>query len=42
MVTMPTTLTIRILAREGTVVFFETLSTQARLAIRDATVILRP
>jgi acyl dehydratase len=42
MVTMPSTLTVRTLAREGPVVFFETLSGQARLAIRDGIVILRP
>ncbi len=42
MVTMPSTLTVRILAREAPVIFFETLTTEGRLAIRDATVTLRP
>jgi acyl dehydratase len=41
MVTMPSTLTVRILAREGAVVFFEVLSGQGRLAIRDGMVTLR-
>jgi acyl dehydratase len=41
MVTMPSTLTVRILARAGTAVFFETLSNEGRLAIRDGVVILR-
>ncbi len=41
MVTMPSTLTVRILAREGAVVFFETLSGEGRLAIRDGIVVLR-
>jgi acyl dehydratase len=44
-VTMPSTLTVRVLARDDranqTVVFFETLSGEGRLAIRDGTVILR-
>jgi hypothetical protein len=38
---MPSTLTVRILAREGPVVFFETLSGEGRLAIRDGMVVLR-
>jgi acyl dehydratase len=41
MVTMPSTLTVRVLAREGAVVFFETLSGEGRLAIRDGMVVLR-
>jgi acyl dehydratase len=41
MVTMPSTLTVRILAREATVIFFETLSGEGRLAIRDGMIILR-
>ena len=41
MVTMPSTLTVRTLAREGAVVFFETLSGEGRLAIRDGMVLLR-
>lgn len=41
MVTMPSTLTVRVLAREGAVVFFETLSGEGRLAIRDGIVVLR-
>ena len=41
MVTMPSTLTVRVLAREGAVVFFEVLSGQGRLAIRDGMVTLR-
>jgi acyl dehydratase len=40
-VTMPSTLTVRILDREGAVVFFETLSSEGRLAIRDGMVVLR-
>ncbi len=42
MVTMPSTLTVRVLAREAAVVFFETLSGEGRLAIRDGIVVLRP
>lgn len=42
MVMMPSTLTVRILAREGAVNFFETLSGEGRLAIRDGMIILRP
>jgi acyl dehydratase len=46
MVTMPSTLTIRVLAREDSadsaVIFFETLSGEGRLAIRDGIVMLRP
>jgi acyl dehydratase len=41
MVMMPSTLTVRILAREGAVVFFEVLSGQGRLAIRDGMVVMR-
>jgi acyl dehydratase len=41
MVTMPSTLTVRVLAREGAVVFFEALSGEGRLAIRDGIVVLR-
>jgi acyl dehydratase len=45
MVTMPSTLTVRVLARDDsasqTVVFFETLSGEGRLAIRDGMVMLR-
>ena len=41
MVTMPSTLTIRVLGREGAVVFFETLSGEGRLAIRDGIIVLR-
>ncbi len=41
MVTMPSTLTVRMLAREGAVVFFEVLSGEGRLAIRDGMVVLR-
>lgn len=41
MVTMPSTLTVRVLARDGTVVFFELLSGEGRLAIRDGMMILR-
>jgi acyl dehydratase len=45
MVTMPSTLTVRVLAREnnahGAVIFFETLSGDGRLAIRDGMVLLR-
>jgi acyl dehydratase len=41
MVMMPSTLTVRILAREGAVVFFEVLSGQGRLAIQDGMVVLR-
>jgi len=36
------TLTVRVLAREAAVIFFETLSTEGRLAIRDGMVMLRP
>jgi len=41
MVPMPSTLTVRVLAREGAVVFFEVLSGEGRLAIRDGMVVLR-
>ena len=45
MVMMPSTLTVRVLARDDSgkqpVVFFETLSGQGRLAIRDGMVVLR-
>jgi acyl dehydratase len=41
MVMMPSTLTVRVLAREDTVIFFEVLSGQGRLAIRDGIVLLR-
>lgn len=41
MVTMPSTLTVRVLARDGAVVFFEVLSGEGRLAIRDGMVVLR-
>ncbi len=45
MVTMPSTLTVRVLARDdsahGAVIFFETLSGEGRLAIRDGMVLLR-
>ena len=41
MVTMPSTLTVRILAREAAVIFFETLSGEGRLATRDGMVVLR-
>jgi len=41
MVAMPSTLTVRILAREAPVIFFETLTSEGRLAIRDGVVILR-
>jgi acyl dehydratase len=41
MVTMPSTLTVRVLARDGAAVFFETLSGEGRLAIRDGMVVLR-
>jgi hypothetical protein len=45
MVTMPSTLTVRVLARDdsahGAVIFFETLSGEGRLAIRDGVVLLR-
>jgi acyl dehydratase len=45
MVTMPSTPTIRVLARDdtahGAVIFFETLSGEGRLAIRDGMVVLR-
>jgi acyl dehydratase len=45
MVIMPSTLTVRVLARDDSgpqpVVFFETLSGQGRLAIRDGMVVLR-
>ncbi|HZC46697.1 MAG TPA: MaoC/PaaZ C-terminal domain-containing protein [Candidatus Acidoferrum sp.] len=45
MVTMPSTLTVRVLAREDSadsaVIFFETLSGEGRLAIRDGIVVLR-
>ena len=42
---MPSTLTVRVLARDDSgkqpVLFFETLSGQGRLAIRDGIVVLR-
>jgi hypothetical protein len=38
---MPSTLTVRVLAREGGAVFFEVLSGEGRLAIRDGIVLLR-
>ena len=45
MVTMPSTLTVRVLARDdsarGAVIFFETLSGEGRLAIREGIVALR-
>jgi hypothetical protein len=45
MVMMPSTLTVRVLARDDSkqqsVIFFETLSGQGRLAIRDGIVVLR-
>ena len=45
MVMMPSTLTVRVLARDDSgkqpVIFFETLSGQGRLAIRDGMVVLR-
>jgi acyl dehydratase len=41
MVMMPSTLTLRVLAREDTAVFFEVLSGEGRLAIRDGIVLLR-
>jgi acyl dehydratase len=41
MVMMPSTLTVRVLAREGAVVFFEVLSGEGRLAIRDGMVVIR-
>ena len=41
MVTMPSTLTVRVLAREGAVIFFETLNGEGRLAIRDGIIVLR-
>ncbi len=41
MVMMPSTLTVRVLARDGAAIFFETLSGEGRLAIRDGMVILR-
>ncbi|MGH7923044.1 MAG: MaoC/PaaZ C-terminal domain-containing protein [Candidatus Binatus sp.] len=41
MVTMPSTLTVRVPAREGAVVSFETLSGEGGLAIRDGMVVLR-
>src|SRR5260370_27178546 len=45
MVTMPSTLTVRVLARDntahGAVIFFETLSGEGRLAIRHGMVLLR-
>jgi len=41
MVTMPSTLTVRVLAREGAVIFFETLSGEGRLAIRNGMMVLR-
>lgn len=41
MVTMPSRLTVRALAREGAVVFFEVLSGEGKLAIRDGIVQLR-
>jgi acyl dehydratase len=45
MVTMPSTLTVRVLARDdtahGAVVFFETLNGEGRLAIREGLAVLR-
>ena len=41
MVMMPSTVTVRVLAREGAVVFFEVLSGEGRLAIRDGMIVLR-
>jgi acyl dehydratase len=41
MVMMPSTLMVRVLAREGAAVFFEVLSGQGRLAVRDGIVMLR-
>ncbi len=41
MVMMPSTLTVRVLAREGAVVFFEVLSGEGRLAIQDGMIVLR-
>jgi hypothetical protein len=45
MVMMPSTLSVRVLARDDSkqqsVIFFETLSGQGRLAIRDGMVVLR-
>jgi len=41
MVTMPSTLTVRVLARDGAAVFFEVLSGEGRLAVRDGVVVLR-
>jgi acyl dehydratase len=41
MVTMPSPLTVRVLQRDGAVVFFEVLSGEGRLAIRDGMVMLR-
>ncbi len=45
MVTMSSTITVRVLAREenaqGTVLFFETLSGEGRLAIREGMIVLR-
>jgi acyl dehydratase len=45
MVIMPSTLTVRVLARDDgkqqSVIFFETLSGQGRLAIRDGIIVLR-
>jgi len=45
MVTMPSTLTVRLLGRDdgarGAVIFFETLNGEGRLAIRDGVVVLR-
>jgi acyl dehydratase len=46
MVTMPSTITVRILARndsaQGAVIFFEVLSGEGRLAIRDGMAVVRP
>jgi acyl dehydratase len=41
MVMMPSTVMVRVLAREGPAVFFEVLSGQGRLAVRDGIVMLR-
>jgi acyl dehydratase len=41
MVTMPSTLTVRVLARDGAAVFFDVLSGEGRLAIRDGMVAMR-
>ena len=45
MVTMPSTITVRVIARDdsarGTVMFFETLNGEGRLAIQEGTVLVR-